>query len=469
MQTFHNGGFKLAVAAAAVTLGACGGNLDSSPSYSPQVTNPLSAHGLLARRASGSGSSVIQHVVIIIQENRTVDNLFHGFPGADTRSYGYISNGKKLTLSQIGLATAWDLNHNSTGFLASCNGTGKYPGTDCQMNGFNNEGWYCGQQSEPACPIQYPPYAYVPESEVAPYWDMAQQYVLANHTFASNFDESSFVGHQYLIAAQASSSVNYPNSNEWGCEGGATDTIQTLTQERKIDYGHRIQVCFTNETLGNELDSAGISWKYYTAKVPHGSGAFWNAYQAISQIYYGPDWSNDVIMPQTQFFTDVSNGNLPTVSWITPTEVNSDHPGSDSATGPDWVASLVNAIGESQYWDSTAIFVTWDDPGGWYDHVAPKMLDYDGLGFRVPLLVISPYAKQGFVSKTHYELASILRFVEDRFGLPTLSASDARATSPAGDCFNFNQSPRAFQPIPSSLGKEYFMHQPHDLRPVDTN
>ena len=107
------------------------------------------------------------------------------------------------------------------------------------------------------------------------------------------------------------------------------------------------------------------------------------------------------------------------------------------------------------------------DPGGWYDHVPPKMLDYDGLGFRVPLLVISAYAKQAHVSHVHYELASILRFVEDRFGLPSLSSSDARAKSPAGDCFDFNQPPRAFQVIQAKRRQDYFMRQPLDLRPPD--
>jgi phospholipase C len=112
--------------------------------------------------------------------------------------------------------------------------------------------------------------------------------------------------------------------------------------------------------------------------------------------------------------------------------------------------------------------VTWDDYGGWYDHVPPKMLDYDGLGFRVPLLVISPYAKQGYVSHVHYELASLLRFIEDRFELPALSVSDARAASPEKDCFDFNQVPRKFKPIATLHGEDYFLHQPADLRPPDS-
>jgi phospholipase C len=454
MRTARNVLFAFTFAAGAVALGACGRTFGPSQS---NVSQFESSH-------SASGINKIQHVVIIIQENRSFDNLFEGFPGADTQSYGYATNGDKIQLRPIGLATTWDVAHDLEGFLTACNGTGTIPGTNCRMNGFNNEWVGCYS----SCPIPHPQYAYVPHSETKPYFAMGKQYVLADRMFASNLDASSFVAHQYLIAAQASSAVNYPNSLDWGCYGGPGDTIATLTQERVVDYGKRIPPCFDNETLGDELDAAGLSWRYYTSAIPNASGHLWNAYSAIKHIYDGPDWKKDVITPQTTFFTNVENGNLPVVSWITPTCTNSDHASCNSDTGPAWVASLVNAIGESKYWNSTAIFVTWDDYGGWYDHVPPAYVDYDGLGIRVPLLVISPYAKQGHVSHVHYELASILRFVEDRFGLSRLSASDARAASPAGDCFNFNQAPRKFTVIPAALGKDYFLRQPPDLRPPDT-
>jgi phospholipase C len=241
--------------------------------------------------------------------------------------------------------------------------------------------------------------------------------------------------------------------------------IPTVTQQRMI--GKSIEPCLNNTTLGDELDKAGVSWRYYTSMVNGGGGA-WSAYQAIKHIYYGHDWSKDVITPQTRFFNDVSNGDLPAVSWITPTCVNSDHAGCGSNTGPDWVASLVNAIGESQFWDSTVIFVFWDDYGGWYDHVPPKLADYDGLGIRVPLLMVSAYARKGCVSHVHYEHGSILKFVEDQWGLPRLSASDARANPIARDCFDFSQPPRSFTKIPSSRDKEYFLRQSLDSRPPDS-
>ncbi len=454
-------GLLLTVAAAPLGLSACNGAM-------PGNTQPGAIAKAAGRLAPLSGSiDNISHIIIIIQENRTVDNLFQGLPGAYTQSYGYLSSGKKIALRQVRLETKWDIDHSLAEFLLACNGTGSYPGTDCQMNGFNQEGVQCGTSGYPPCPIVHPQYAYVPPSETGPYFQMAQQYAFGDEMFASNVDGSSFVAHQYLIAGQASATVNFPDSNEWGCEGGQYDTIQTLNQQRHIRYGHRIPVCLDNQTLGDELDNAGISWRYYTASVPNGDGAYWNAYSAINHIYNGPDWKADVKSPQKLFFTDVTNGNLPAVSWITPTCENSDHAGCGANTGPAWVASIVNAIGQSQYWSSTAIFVTWDDPGGWYDHVPPKMLDYDGLGFRVPLLVISPYARAAYVSHTNYELASLIKFVEERYGLSALSVSDSRATAPT-DCFNFAQRPRAFRVIPTGLPKDYFLHQAPDLRPVDT-
>jgi phospholipase C len=413
----------------------------------------------------------IQHVVVIIQENRSFNNLFYGYPGATTSEYGYDSQGDKIQIEPVVLETTWDLEHDSYGFFDACDGTGSIPGTDCQMNGFNEESVECGTSGFPPCPIPHPQYAYVPQSETKPYFAMAEQYVLADQMYASNLD-GSFTSHQYIIAGQSEHAVNYPDAG-WGCSGGPSDTIQVITDARR--YNGREGVCFNPDTtLGDELDAKGISWAYYATSVSgspsSGSGpGLWSAYQAIKHIYDGPDWSKDVINPPKQFLSDVAQGKLRAVTWVTPTAANSDHPGSGNKTGPAWVASLVNAVGESKYWDSTAIFIFWDDYGGWYDPEPPAYVDYDGLGFRVPLLVISPYAKKGYVSHVHYEHGSILKFIEDQFGLKRLAASDRRANSPYKDCFDFKQPPRPFTPIQSSKSIEYFLHeQPPDNRPVDT-
>ena len=434
----------------------------------------------------------IDHVVIIVQENRSFNNLFYGFPGAKTAKYGLDSKNQKIELKPLPLSLPWDLEHNHLGFESACNGTGQIPGTDCQMNGFNKESVTCGSGgSAPPCPTKYPQYTYVRHSDIAPYFSMAEQYVLADEMFASNFDTSSYVSHQYIIAGQADSAVDYPLGLNWGCPGGPADKIWTLwtsgSRERTLKPAKdQLRVCFDYKTLGDELDEGGYTWAFYAnplgvggpgkycgtkAGPAYGGRGIWSAYQAIKDICYGPDWNNDIITPPTQFLTDVGNGELRDVTWITPTCATSDHPGPNCVpdTGPSWVASVVNAIGESKFWKSTAIFLFWDDYGGFYDPVAPKLLDYDGLGVRVPLMIISPYAKKGWVSHVHYEHGSILRFIEDRFGLAQLAATDTRATSPQKDSFNFNQAPRKFVPIKAKYDKNYFLNMPPEPGAADTN
>jgi phospholipase C len=445
----------LPILAGVLLFSACSSNGGFSPA-------PQRAQTLVRGIHRGSSSSKIQHIVIIVQENRSFNNLFYGFPGAKTVKYGYDSSGDKVTLEPVGLETTWDIEHDLNGFLTSCNGTGSYPGTDCQMNGFDRQSWGCGHQFQPKCPDTIPPYSYVPHTETKPYFYMGKHYVLADQMYASNLDASSFISHQYIIAGQASSAVNFPDSY-WGCPGGTHDDIGTLTQERT--YGSDIALCWDNETLGDEMDSAGLSWGFYTSTY-NGDGGIWSAYQNINHIYNGPDWKADIITPQTQFITDVQNGKMRALSWVTPTCENSDHAGCGSNTGPAWVASLVNAVGNSQYWDSTAIFIFWDDYGGWYDADAPQEVDYDGLGLRIPMLIVSAYAKKGYIDHTQFEHGSILRFVENTFGLGQLSASDTRATPP-DDAFDFNKPPRAFKAVPSAHNIEYFMHQPHDDRIPD--
>jgi phospholipase C len=166
---------------------------------------------------------------------------------------------------------------------------------------------------------------------------------------------------------------------------------------------------------------------------------------------------------------DVAKGTLANVTWVVPSSVNSDHAGGiNSVGGPDWVASIVNAIGQSQFWSSTAIFITWDDWGGWYDHVAPPQLDSMGLGFRVPLIVVSPYAKHGYVSHVQHEFGSFLKFSEETFNLPSLGLIDVRADDLA-DCFDFTQAPQAFHGVQTKLHATDFLHQPSSSEPPDND
>ncbi|HET6275032.1 MAG TPA: alkaline phosphatase family protein [Candidatus Cybelea sp.] len=392
-----------------------------------------------------TSGSPIKHVVFIVQENRSFNNLFMGFPGATTANFGFDNKGNKIKLLPNDLSTKWDVGHGSAAFFAACDGTGSVPGTDCKMDGWNQEG------TLPSAPANAA-YSYVPKSETAPYWTMAKQYVLADNTFASNLD-GSFVAHQYIVAAYAKSTVDFPVGQVWGCAGGKTDTVGTITKKRT--YGKSIQACFNIPTIAAEADAAKLSWRFYTGEI-EGDGGLWSSYQADRPIFNSKDWSTDVINPPSQFLTDVGKGNLAAITWITPLDESSDHPGFNASKGPAWIASVVDAIGTSSFWDSTAIFIFWDDWGGMFDPVKPPYEDYDGLGLRVPLIAISPYARQGYVTHVQYETASVLRYMEDNFGLAPLAAADTRAADPASDVFDYNQKARKFRKISGSEPAAYW-------------
>jgi phospholipase C len=414
---------------------------------------PLSSmrSSAVLRDLAGTGAGKLTHVIYIIQENRSFDNLFQGYPGADTHAKGLNSSGQTITLQPSSLKNVYIIDHSAYAMFAACNGTGSLPGTHCRMNGFDQEFSYGGPAN--------PQYVYVPHSESKPYFDMAHQWVVADHMFQSQLDES-FVGHQYAIAAQAASAVDLPATLVWGCPGGRYDTVATITQNRDPG-GPYEQACFDYTTLGDELDKAGLSWRFYAVTYGDdsgGNGGTWSAYQAVKHIFYGPDWKKDVISPNWKFITDVRKGKLANFTWITPECEDSDHLECGGGYGPSWVTALVDTVGQSKFWNSTAIFIQWDDWGGFYDHIPPPYKDYDGVGFRVPLLVISPYAKKDYVSHVQYETASALRFAEDLYGLPTLAAADKRAKSPAADCFDFTQSPRPFVKINAPYGPKFFIH-----------
>ena len=343
--------------------------------------------GAALHALDATGAGKIKHVVFIVQENRSFDNLFQGYPNADTVPKGKDSHGKEIALKAVSLSAVYILDHSLAAMFTDCNGTGSPKGTHCRMNGFNEEHHSPGPHG-----IGLPMYVYVPHKETKPYFDMAHEWVLSDRTFQSQLDES-FVAHQYVIAAQAGSAVNLPSGSIWGC-GDTTEKVFTITKERKA--GPQVAPCFNYQTLGDEFDKAKLPWRFYAGTYggTHGDGGEWSAYQAIDHIYNGPDWAKDVIAPNWKFITDVRAGKLADFTWITPVCDDSDHANCGGGYGPSWVAALVDTVGESKFWASTAIFVIWDDWGGLYDHVPAPYKDYDGLGFRVPLLVISPYAKK---------------------------------------------------------------------------
>ncbi|HEX5275370.1 MAG TPA: alkaline phosphatase family protein [Candidatus Rubrimentiphilum sp.] len=399
---------------------------------------PLVTRFAVAQSALPSASSKIEHVVIIIQENRSFDNLFKGFPGADSATSGLAKDGTRVPLAPVTLEGG-NVSHSHSEWLTEYD-DGRMDGFDLVYNSLVH-----------SAPNKYLAYAYVPRNEIVPYWKLASTYTLADRMFQSNAS-SSFEAHQYLIAAQTGDAVDIPfysvNANlpdaAWGCDALPDKRVNLYDATGNIVPGPF--PCFFYPTLATLLDNKQVSWKYYSPAPRTDTGALWNPFDAIQAVREGPDWERNISSPETNVFHDIAAGDLARVTWIVPTLRNSDHGNSYSSSGPDWVAALVNAIGQSPYWGNTAIFITWDDWGGWYDHVRPPHLDVEGLGFRVPLIVVSPYAKRHYVSHTQYEFGSLVRFIESTFELGSLGQTDARARN-LGDCFDFSKPPAAFTPV----------------------
>jgi phospholipase C len=385
-----------------------------------------------------AATTPIQHIVVIMQENRSFDNMFNGFPGADTVQTGMME-GIQIPLRAIPLGNTPDLDHSHTNWWQQWD-HGK-------MDGFARAGTTL-------------PYSYVIPAEVAPYWNLASTYTLGDRMFQSNTGPS-FVAHQYMIAGQSGRASENPGG-VWGCDADPGTTVPLIGPNGTDLPG--VYPCFDYQTMADLLDAKGISWKYYA---PGSNDSFFiiSAFQAIRHVRFGPDWQGNVISPETHFFTDISQGKLAQVTWIVPTFNNSDHPGTP-AQGPDWVASLVNAIGDSPFWNSTAIFISWDDWGGWYDHVLPPQVDEMGLGFRVPLIVVSPYAKHHYISHVNHESGSILRYTEEAFNLPSLGSRDSLSDD-LRDCFDFTQKVQPYNKIAVPKTREFFLQQKPSGPPDD--
>jgi phospholipase C len=451
--------FSILALALSGALSACGGNAGSLPGAGGPVP-----------RLGHRSSTPIQHIVVLIQENRTFNNLFAQFPGTTGSTTGLErvgSKSKQIALKQVPLRDKRDLNHLYRSYLTAYD-NGK-------MDGFNKIAGRHGFEKKL-------PYQYVKQGDVQPYWDLAAQYGIANAMFSTQ-GSGSFTAHQDLIRGGTEiggdvSLIDDPTSNTaWGCDspkGTKTSLITTSLVVKpaagpfpctdSFPYGS-----YDYTTLRDPLDSAGVSWKYYIPKWKRNTlSARWSAFDVIAPVRNGSEWTDGHISsPETNIYTDLTSGTLPKMAWVVPDGYNSDHPGYSSDTGPSWVSSVVNAIGQSSYWDSTAIVVVWDDWGGFYDPVAPPTQDdQGGPGFRVPMIVISPYVPAGEISQTVYGFGSILKFVEGTFKLKCLGTTDCSSTSIA-DMFNFNQKPRAFKTIKAKYPDAYFRyHKPSGL-PVD--
>jgi phospholipase C len=411
--------------------------------------NPASRAGALPL------TSKVDHVVIIIQENRTVDNLFNGLPGADTATQGKNSAGGYTQLQPVALAARYGISHRHSAFEIEYDGG--------RLDGFDKVVTHCRNRRD--CPKKDErAYGYVPHEDIKPYFAMAEEYGFADRMFESN-QGPSFPAHMYLLSGTSEISPKSPllaaenplapnGSFTGGCDsppGSLVVLINPKGQENKQAYP-----CFNHIALPDLIEKKSLSWRYYGT---HPHAGLWNAPDAFEEIRDSAEFETDDVTPPTRVLTDISQGSLATVSWVTPTSASSDHTGSNKGSGPSWVATVVNAVGESQYWNNTVILVVWDDWGGWFDHVSPPMYNSYELGFRVPLIVISPYAKKGFVSHRVHEFGSILKFVETNFDLGSLGATDERSDN-LSEFFNYDQAPRKFVRIKAPLQAGDFLKQP---------
>lgn len=432
-----------------------------------------------AQTLSLTMAAVIQRVVVIFQENRTPDNLFQDpvliGRGADIASSGVNSLGQTIQLTPMDLGTAgsspqnYDLSHANSAFVSMYDG-GKMDGANLIP---------CSPTAN--CPTA-PQYKYVMPSDIQPYFSLAEQYTFGDRMFQTN-EGPSFPAHQFIISGTSAPTATStlfasenPSAGAAGCIAPTGNTVTMINAAGSETASPPEYPCFDHPTLTDLLDTAGVTWRYYAPS----AGSIWTGPDAIDHICQpqtvngtltctGPDWIGNVIIPEWQVLEDISNGQLPQVTWVIPDGNHSDHAQSNNGTGPSWVASIVNAIGNSQYWANTAIIITWDDWGGWFDHVAPKVIN-DGVswgsgyvyGFRVPLIIVSPYAKAQYISHDTHDFGSILKFIEERYGLPSLGYADTPADD-LSDCFSMTQSPLPFQSIPAAKDAKYFINDkgPH--------
>jgi phospholipase C len=404
--------------------------------------------------------SPIAHVIVVIQENRTMDNLFASsiltgggpYPGANVTQTATI-DGTRIPMKATPFEYPADPSHKHASLVAEWDG-GK-------MDGFAKDSVY----PDPGFPPGPPnfPLAYVPADETTLYHLLAQRYALADDNFAPRLVPT-FPGHMFLVAAQSQPADDPTDPITWGCDSAPGTTVPIFgAGENEVTPG--VFPCFDDRTIGDLLDQAHVSWKYYTGAPNAVADAWVNVYDAIRHIRYGPDWNANVDIPMSNVLSDIAGCALPQVAYVTPTWLASDHAGSLSNAGPGWVGSIYMAVEQSgrsantacRYAGNTAIILTWDDSGGWYDHVAPPPgPNGASYGFRVPLVVISPWARSNYtpgnahvmpyVSHTQRSTTAIVTFIEKNWALGTLGQRDASGDD-LSDMFDYARA----TPVPPMI------------------
>lgn len=353
----------------------------------------------------------IEHVIVIVKENHTFDNYFGQFPGADGAKQVTI----KGVLQDPPHAVDRSINDIDHSFAAA-----HQAWDEGKMDQFD--------QLTGAMVIDYPlAFAQYHEEDLPGYWTYAREFSLYDRYFSSVMSQST-PNHLFVLAASSGGAI----SNERGVTdvaacGSPFASIQVMDTDGTLD---RARACFDIPTVPNLLAQNKITWKSYD----------YYALGLLKRVMDDPDLVKNHT-PGKNFITDVQAGALPAVSWLFASK-DDEHPPKSVCKGENWTIEQINAVMKSNYWKSSLILLTWDDFGGFYDHVPPPQVDKLGLGFRVPMLVISPYTKRGYIGHRQTEHASIPKTIEEVFGLPPLNDRDANANDLL-DALDLTQPPRA--------------------------
>jgi len=382
----------------------------------PKPTYPLTRPG-----GGEHPRTPIKHFVYLLQENHTFDNYFGTYGrGSDGTPAGTCMplnlnhpKGKCIKPFRLGGRAVTDIGHNVIIFRGQYN-HGK-------MNGFANVLRLQGVNPTNVM-------GYYDGSDIPYYWNLADQYVLFDRFFSSATDGSGS-NHFFWVGAYPADPHDVPKDG------------------------------FTRPTIFDELEKAGVSWKFYVSNYDpkitfrahvvgdRSSQVVWVPLLNYARFIDDPKLAKHIV-PLTQYYKDLHDGTLPAVSYIAPSGA-SEHPPGSVQSGMRFVRTVINNLVASPYWDSSAFLLSYDDWGGWYDHVRPPQIDGFGYGFRVPALLVSPYARRGYVDHTTLDFTSGLKFIEENWGLAPLTRRDATASSIAG-AFDFNQAPRPARIIPAT-------------------
>ncbi len=384
--------------------------------------------------ASIDTNTPIKRVIYVMLENRSFNNLFGKFPGVTGTTTG-VEYGNEKPLIPCPDWLPGDLPHDRAAYLNCVNG-----GT---LDGFGT-GIYGSTYA----------YTQFDEPQIPNYWLWAKEYAISDNFFASAAGPS-YGNHYYFIAGQSGGVIDNPENIEtrvdgdkkyksWGCDAIGDDVFVFV----KDDQGNltKHDTCFTFKTVGEQLSEIDVDWAYYSA-VPGQVGYFWNAYNGIANVFHTDMW-HEHVRPVDRLVQDIEAGTLPPVTWVTPRFELSDHPPFSTGHSHNWITDIVNAVMRSPEWEHTAIFLTWDEWGGFYDPVLPPEVDPVGLGIRVPLLTISPYTRRGVIDDELGEFSTPLRFIADNWGLDYLTPRIAN-THNFEHVFDFSKKPR-----PPVLGKK---------------